>query len=105
MKTAGPLSAGEQVLHGGCASSVGPPCLAPDSSSWAYSFTVGTAGTYFLTANITTWHMSQDLLVAVNKAAPVHVPVFYTVGWWNQTQPITVALTAGANTLTFTRTR
>ena len=26
-----------QLLHGGCASPVGPPCLEPASSTWAYA--------------------------------------------------------------------
>ena len=29
--------------------------------------------------------------------------MFYTVGWWNQTQPIAVDLIKGDNTLSFTR--
>jgi hypothetical protein len=29
---------------------------------------------------------------------------YYTIGYWNQTQPVAVSLAAGANTLTFTRT-
>lgn len=45
-----------------------------------------------------------QLLLSTNGAPkPQTVPVFYTVGWWNQTQPIPVALVAGKNTLTFTR--
>ena len=51
-----------------------------------------------------TWHMDQDLNVSVNGAAARSVPVYYTVGWWNQTLPIEVALRAGTNTLSFTRT-
>jgi hypothetical protein len=35
------------------------------------------------------------------KAMPVGL--FYTVGWWKQSQPVEVALTQGKNTLTFTR--
>ena len=53
--------------------------------------------------NHTTWHPNQDLSVSVNGAAKVEVPVYYTFGWWNETQPIEVALTAGKNTLTFSR--
>ena len=33
----------------------------------------------------------------------MQVPTYYTFGWWNQTQPIEVKLTAGKNTLSFTR--
>jgi hypothetical protein len=41
--------------------------------------------------------------VSVNGATNVTVPVFYTVGWWNETQPIPVAVVEGKNTLSFTR--
>lgn len=95
---------GEQVFNGGCRSSLGPPCKTPTSSSWHYTFSVASAGTYFLAANFTTWHMDQDLIVTANGGPPAVVPVFYTVGWWNQTQPVPVKLTAGNNTLLFYRT-
>lgn len=105
MKSAGPLDAGEQLLHGGCASTVGPPCLEPLSSTFTYTLDgVAAAGAYYLTSNFTTWHMDQDLSVSVNGGAAVPVPVFYTVGWWNETLPIQVDLAKGANTLTFSRT-
>ena len=105
MKSAGPLDAGEQLLHGGCASSVGPPCLEPLSSIFTYALDdVVTTGEYYLTANFTTWHMDQDLSVSVNGAAAVTVPVFYTVGWWTESLPIQVDLKQGPNTLTFSRT-
>jgi len=31
---------GLQILHGGCSSSVGPPCVTPSSSSWTYTVPV-----------------------------------------------------------------
>lgn len=104
MKSAGPADAGEQLLHGGCASPVGPPCLEPQSSTFAYTLDDVTAGAYYLTANFTTWHMDQDLSVSVNGAAAMPVPVFYTVGWWNESLPIQVDLKQGVNTLVFSRT-
>lgn len=105
MKSAGPVGEGEQLLHGGCASPVGPPCLEPASSTFEYALTdVASAGAYYLTVNFTTWHMDQDLFVAVNGAAAVPVEVFYTVGWWNESQPVEVQLAKGANTLSFHRT-
>jgi len=104
MTTMPSMGPGEQLLHNGCASSVGPPCLNPGSSSFEYTVKVADARTYYLTANFTTWHMSQDLLLSVNGDAKTQVvPVFYTVGWWNQTQPIAVDLIKGDNTLSFTR--
>lgn len=63
------------------------------------------AATLFLTANFSTWHMNQDLLVATNATNGSRpVPVYYTLGWWNQTQPMPLELLQGRNVLTFTRT-
>ena len=106
MKSAGPVGEGEQLLHNGCSSPVGPPCLEPLSSSFEYTVTnkAAAAGRFFLTANFTTWHMDQDLFVSVNGGGSVAVPVFYTVGWWNETLPVAVELAAGPNTLSFFRT-
>lgn len=98
------FDAGEQLLSNGCKSSVGPPCFEPASSSFEYAdVPSATAGSFYLTVNFTTYHMNQDLHVSVNSAEPVEVPMFYTVGWWNQSQPVEVKLTKGKNTLTFTR--
>jgi hypothetical protein len=96
--------AGSQILHGGCSSAVGPPCDQPLSSSFEYEVTADDAGAYYLTANHTTWHPNQNLSVSVNGGAAQDVPVYYTVGWWNQTEPVELALTKGKNMLSFTRT-
>ena len=101
MQSIGP---GEQLLHGGCRSSVGPPCLAPNTSSFDYEVNVSVAGTYYLTANHTTWHPNQDLLVSTNGSPPITVPVYYTFGWWIESQPIEVKLNTGKNVLQFSRT-
>ena len=64
------------------------------------------AGTRFLTANISTWHINIDLLLQVNNAtedALLAVPVFYTFGYWNETQAVAVQLLAGNNVLKFMR--
>ena len=101
---------GMQMLSSGCTSTVGPPCFHPSSSSVTYIVPSSKAGTFYLTANFSTYHMNQDLYVTVNDAPPAHkspkllVPMFYTQGWWNETQPIKVALVEGNNTLVFTRT-
>lgn len=95
---------GSQLLSNGCTSSVGPPCFEPSSSSVTYEVTPKAAGSYYLTANFSTWHMDQDLFVSVNGAKQVEVGMFYTLGWWNESQPVEVALTEGKNTLVFTRT-
>lgn len=94
---------GVQLLHNGCASSVGPPCFEPLSSAWTYTFKAATAGTFYLTANFNTWHYNQDLMVSVNGAKEVEVPVFYSLGWWNRSQPIKATLVKGNNSMTFSR--
>lgn len=96
--------AGSQLISNGCSSSVGPPCFNPASSEIKYNVTANAAGTFYLTANFSTYHMNQDLYVAVNGGANKSLPVFYTIGWWNQTQPVEVALEKGVNTLAFTCT-
>ena len=95
---------GSQILHGGCRSDVGPPCAQPQSSAFVYEVTSDDGGSYYLTANHTTWHPNQNLSVSVNDGAEQDVPVYYTVGWWNETLPIEVTLTKGKNTLSFSRT-
>jgi len=95
---------GQQLVSNGCTSSVGPPCFAPASSSVTYDFTSAAAGSFYLTANFSTYHMNQDLYVSVNGAKEVEVGMFYTLGWWKETVPVAVTLAKGANSLVFTRT-
>ena len=93
------FDAGEQLLHqrGSLAS--------PLSSSFSYELMVAEqdAGRHYLTANISTWHINQDLLVSVNASSGQSLPVAYTVGYWNETQPVEVWLGRGENVLTFFR--
>lgn len=63
-------------------------------------------GTRYLTANFSTWHINIDLLVQVNNATEdnlLNVPVYFSFGYWNQTQPLPVQLNNGTNTLKFMR--
>jgi hypothetical protein len=95
---------GQQLLSNGCTSPVGPPCFVPSSSSWTYEVPSSEAGNFFLSVNFSTYHMNQDLFVSVNGAKIVELGMFYTLGWWNQTQPIEVTLVKGNNAIVFTRT-
>jgi len=95
-------AAGTQLLSNGCASAVGPPCLNPESSAVNYAVTSAAGGDYYFTANFSTYHMNQDLFVSVNGGKAAAVAVHYTVGWWNETQPVPVTLTKGGNTITLT---
>lgn len=75
----------------------------PNAAALVYTVDVETAGTYYLTANHSTWHTDQDLMLTVNGEKMPNVPVFFTIGYWNETQPVEVKLTKGTNTLSFTR--
>jgi hypothetical protein len=78
----------------------------PPSTGVSYAVDVGQAATYYLTANFSTYHMNQDLLVNTNTTTngSLTMPVYYTLGYWNQTQSVAVDLLSGRNVLTFTRT-
>ena len=86
---------GEQLLHAD---------INPNTSAVVYEITVDEAGTRYLTANHSTWHLDQYLMVAVNAAPKAqNIPIYYTIGYWNESQPVPVVLVKGKNTLTFTR--
>jgi hypothetical protein len=86
---------GEQLLHAD---------INPNTSAVVYEVTVDDAGTRYLTVNHSTWHLDQYLMVAVNGATKVqNIPIYYTIGYWNESQPVAVELVKGKNTLTFTR--
>jgi hypothetical protein len=75
----------------------------PNTTALVYHVTAEAAGTYYLTANHSTWHTDQDLMLEVNGKKAPNLPVFFTMGYWNETQSVEVDLVAGTNTLTFTR--
>jgi len=64
---------------------------------------VAQAGTYTLTALVVTVQDNPKIKLSVGKAAPVDLTIPYTVGRWEQTSPVTVALESGKNTLRFVR--
>jgi len=78
-----------------------------DQTAFEYEVTVEQEGSYFLTANITTWHVNTDLLFSTNASSDfseqAKVPVYWTNGYWNETQPLEVKLAKGKNTLHFDR--
>lgn len=67
-----------------------------------YTFDAPQAGLYALTAQVATLQDGQVFLFAANDAkAPVEAAVPYTVGLWQKTAPVQVALNKGANSLSF----
>jgi len=61
------------------------------------------AGNYALTARVVTVQDNPKVQVVVGKTAPVELTIPYTIGQWQQTPPVTVALAAGKNSLRFVR--
>lgn len=92
------LGKGEQLM------TYGGDLYNASSTVFAYEVPVASAGAYYLTANHSTWHVDQDLIVTVNGGTDkVNLPVYYTMGYWNETQALRVTLTKGVNTITFMR--
>jgi hypothetical protein len=58
----------------------------PSVAALVYHVDAEAAGTYYLTANHSTWHTEQDLMLAVNGKKAGNVPVYFTMGYWNETQ-------------------
>ena len=77
----------------------------PTAAALVYYFNSTAAGTFYLTVNHSTWHTDQDLMLTVNgqQKQVLNVPVYLTLGYWNETQSVEVPLVKGLNTLTFTR--
>jgi hypothetical protein len=68
------------------------------------TFEAPQAGKYALAARVVTVQSDQKLLLTPNDAKePVKIAVPYTLGRWEQTQPVEIALVKGKNVLRFTR--
>jgi formylglycine-generating enzyme required for sulfatase activity len=73
-------------------------------SSMRYAFNVPQSGEYTLTAQVVTSNVKQSLQLAVNGAgAPITVALPFTIGMWGQSEPVTLSLVKGENTLQFWR--
>ncbi len=60
------------------------------------------AGKYTLTARVVTVHGDQTLALTLNGGkTPADVPLPFTVGAWQSSQPVEVTLAEGKNTLSF----
>jgi hypothetical protein len=69
-----------------------------------YTFDAPAAGKYALSARVVATSADQHLLVAANDATePTDIPVPFTVGMWDKTQPVEVSLVKGRNVLRFSR--
>jgi hypothetical protein len=69
-----------------------------------YTVEVPRAGRYALSARVVTVSPDQWLKVAANGSGDAkEIPLPYTIGKWENTKPVEVALAAGKNVLRFTR--
>lgn len=69
-----------------------------------YTFDVPRGGDYELTARVVTPSWKQHLFVAANGAEErIDIPLPFTVGRWEETEPVGVFLVEGENVLTFSR--
>jgi hypothetical protein len=72
--------------------------------TFEYTFEAPAAGKYTLSARVVTVSPGQILLVAANAAqTPVEIAVPFTVGMWDKTPPVELALVKGKNVLLFSR--
>ncbi len=66
-----------------------------------YAIDVPFSGKYLLTAKVATVQTGQQFAFAVNDSKPTETAVPYTIGMWQQSEPIEVSLDKGKNTLHF----
>jgi len=67
-----------------------------------YEFEAPQAGKYTLTARVATVQQGQKFVFSANDAQqPTETAVPYTLGMWQQTQPIEITLVGGKNILNF----
>ena len=68
------------------------------------AFDAPAAGKYELTARVVTPTWRQSVLLTVNNSkSPVEIPLPFTVGMWDTTEPVTVELEKGPNHFVFKR--
>lgn len=69
-----------------------------------YIFDAPKAGKYKLIAKVVTVQSDQKFTLTTNGSPePLEIALPYTIGMWEQTQPVEVTLAQGRNTLRFTR--
>ncbi|MDP6634088.1 MAG: SUMF1/EgtB/PvdO family nonheme iron enzyme [Phycisphaerae bacterium] len=73
------------------------------NSNFEYEITAPRAGKYSLTARVVTANYAQQLVVSANDEPRVAMTMPFTVGKWRTSEPVTLTLKKGANTLRFLR--
>ena len=75
-------------------------------SRFEYQVTVPRSGKYALTAQVVTANYDQRLNVSVNDAeSEITMEMPFTIGKWQDSEPVTLTLEEGENTLRFSRNR
>lgn len=73
-------------------------------SSMQFTVDVPKAGSYKLSARVVTSNVKQSLQLAVNDASsPTSTELPFTIGMWGESEPVSVTLKQGTNTLHFWR--
>ncbi|MGE4614054.1 MAG: hypothetical protein AAEJ46_06940, partial [Planctomycetota bacterium] len=73
------------------------------AEGFEYTFDAPTAGQYSLSARVVTPSWKQHLLVTANGAEePIDIALPFTVGMWEETEPVEITLAKGKNILRFT---
>jgi len=67
-----------------------------------YTVEVPAAGKYELTSKVVTVTLNGDFLLRLNRRTMVDVKVPYTMGEWQRSEPVTIDLKEGRNSLLFT---
>jgi hypothetical protein len=67
-----------------------------------YEFEMPAAGTYKLSVQVATVSRPQKAICRVNRRTLLDVTLPYTQGFWKETEPVTVELREGQNTMIFT---
>lgn len=72
--------------------------------AFQYEVMVPEARTYQLSAKVVTINRSQSLQLSLNGAdSVIDMPLPFTLGTWQESEPVTLILKKGKNTLSFTR--
>ena len=66
-----------------------------------YEFESQASGNYLLSAKVVTVQTGQQCLFTANASKSIEIAVPYTLGKWQQTDPVEVSLNKGKNTLHF----
>ncbi len=72
-----------------------------ETDTFEYTFDAPKAGKYQLTASVVTPKWDQHLFATANSGAPVEMPLPYTIGLWDKSEPVAIDLKAGKNVLKF----